>query len=175
MTPEEGYARGIDPNVFSDIKDHLPYLRALAHGTVVEIGVRGGDGSTSALLLGVAGNGGHLYSIDINPACGTDIFPPRNPHWTFIQGHSRSDAERILETLPDSFDVLFIDGSHDYISVLSDLMTYGPRVKPCGVILLHDTDLEGSGVRDAISDYCEETGWTATFRTGSYGLGVLRA
>ena len=42
--------------------------------------------------------------------------------------------------------------------------------------MLHDTD-DGStypGVRNAIATYCMETGRSAEFYEGSYGLGVIR-
>ena len=172
MTPEEVYAHETDPNVVCDIKGHLPFLRAEAHGVIVEIGVRGGA-STSALLLGIREQGGYLYSIDINAACGTDIFDP-NPQWTFIHGHSKDNKDRILRGLPLYYDVLFIDADHSYEAVISDLETYGPRVRKGGVILLHDTELEGAGVRQAISDYCLFYPIVPEFHTGDYGLGVLR-
>jgi predicted O-methyltransferase YrrM len=170
-TPEAIYARE-STNRLSDIFEHLPALRAEAHGNVLEIGVRGGA-STSALILGVRERGGHVYSVDITAACGTDVFLD-DPQWTFLHGHSEYDAARILSKVPISLDVLFIDADHSYRAVQSDLAKYGPRVRKGGVILLHDTELEGAGVRRALVEYAEKLGSVPELRPGCYGLGVLR-
>jgi predicted O-methyltransferase YrrM len=174
-TPEVIYEQQIDPAACSDIGQHLPRLRREAHGDVVEIGTRGGA-STSALILGVRENGGHVYSIDINEACGTDVFDPAAvPEWTFICGHSVRDRDRIFAKLPEWIDVLFIDGEHDYNSVHGDLKTYGPLVRRGGIILFHDVELEGSGVLRTMEEYVGENFLRMTIDHGCYGLGCIRA
>ena len=81
-------------------------------------------------------------------------------------------------------DLLFIDTSHQYRHTLDELTVYGPRVKPGGVILLHDTDLEvapGSvsdedknfPVRRAVVEWCDKVGLVPSFREGWHGLGVI--
>jgi len=165
------YTRMIDPESACDIGMHLPRLRELAHGDVFEIGVRGGA-STAALILGIMQHRGHLYSVDINPHCGTEVFEPMHS-WTFICGHSTNDAARILTQIPPVLDVLFIDGEHDYPQVCKELVIYGSLVKKGGVILLHDTELQGAGVRQAVTEYAKAVGAKLELISGCYGLGCL--
>src|SRR5262249_18136574 len=139
---------------------------------VLEIGVRVGI-STAALLLGAEENGGHVYSVDADPGCGSVY--EGHPLWTFIHGHSRDDAERILRELPQ-LDLLFIDGDHGREMVLNDLDAYGTRVRREGLILLHDTDLFApgqDGVRPAIQEFTQRHGYVARFFPGSFGLGIV--
>lgn len=129
MTPSEIYNQRLqDP--LSDMRDYLPYLRSIAHGTVFEVGVRDGV-STSAFLLGLDDKAeGRLYSVDINPKCG-GLF--NNKRWHFI------NADSYLVGLPDfQIDVLLIDGAHDFEHAFSDLHKFSRRVKPGGLILMHD-------------------------------------
>lgn len=166
----------------SDIVDHLPYLHARAAQDglrAVELGVRSGE-STAAFLAAVEAHDGYLWSVDVDrPDVPADFYGSR---WTFIQGDDMGPG--ILEQLPEQFDLLFIDTSHRYQHTLDELWRYGPRVKPGGVILLHDTDLEvapGSAadedkeypVRRAVVDWCKTTGFSPTFREGCNGLGVI--
>lgn len=150
----------------SDIHAHLPFLRDSAWGNVLEIGVRQGA-STSALLVGIEERGGHLWSVDIKDC---PCFPD-HPLWTFIQADSVKAAKQIKAMIPDSLDVLFIDGDHSHEAVLSDLTNYGDRAK---LILLHDADNpEHLGVRAAIEDYCGINERPYYIRHGSFGLGVV--
>lgn len=152
---------------WSDIKEHLSFLKDVAKGSVVEIGVRTGV-STSALLYGVEQHGGHLYSIDMNNC---PVFDGHD-QWTFIQKDSIKDKDEILQLLPQEYNVLFVDGSHSYESCLSDLQTYGERAS---MILVHDVDCPDTfpGVKQALDDYSKSCRLSYTIRNGSYGLGVI--
>ena len=72
-----------------------------------------------------------------------------------------------------SIDLLHIDGLHTYDAVKKDFITWFPKVKPGGIILMHDiaARLEGFGVRK----FWEElVGQYSTFAfSHGYGLGVL--
>lgn len=170
----------------SDIRDHLEELRFHATGwqfpRVLELGTRGGN-STSAFLAAVE-KSGWVWSIDINP--------PQVPEWwhglscwRFLQADDMS--EQALAWAPPVVEVLFIDTSHEYAHTLSELRAYGPRVRPGGVILLHDTEYGCSGawhlkdidprvseVGRALDAYSRETGLSWVNRPGSYGLGVMK-
>lgn len=100
-------------NLPCDLSAHLPLLRYLARGQVLEIRVRAGI--STAALLGVQENGGHVYSIDADPSCG-GVYEGHQL-WTF-HGHSRDDAQRILGLLP-RLGLLFIDGDHGWEMVRS--------------------------------------------------------
>lgn len=155
---------------WTDIQTHLPMLREFARGNVFEIGTRGGV-STAALLMGVKDHGGHVWSLDINDCAGLYA---GDPNWTFLRGHSVEDSAKILGQLPRPLQVLFIDSEHSYQITSHELHIYGPLVAPGdGVILCHDTDLAGAGVRQALVEYGGEIGRMPTFASGDNGLGVL--
>lgn len=140
-----------------DTRDHLETFRRMAKGNVLEIGVNTGI-STSALLLGIEENGGHLTSIDIRPECGKTW--EGHPNWTFIAGDS-------MHCIPDKeWDLVFIDGNHDYGYVKSDML----HVRKIG--LMHDICAIGSfpGVRQAFDEW---PGRKEIISELSYGLGAI--
>src|SRR5580765_6052268 len=141
-TPQAIYNHSIRPEHNCDIGQHLPTLRKLAIGNIVEIGVRGGS-STAAFILGLRdctcgheqglhSNGycymynvgcqcqefkakaGHLWSLDVNPLCGTEVFEPGMPEWTFLHANSTLDWDRVRRVIPTEIDILFLDGEHNY-------------------------------------------------------------
>lgn len=153
---------------FCDSLEHLRLLVDMAEGNVVEIGTDIGN-TTSALLTGVQYKGGYVYSIDINPTCAR-VFEG-NPHWKFILGNSYKDADRILPQLPAQFDMLCVDGSHTYEACTADMNIYGARVKPGGLIVIHDVDHpDFPGVRQAFEEYPVGR---KLVNAGSWGLGII--
>ncbi len=169
-------------SAWNDLGRHLPWLYETAVSytspVIIELGVREGV-STSAFLRAVDQVGGHVYSCDISH--------PKVPMWWADTGlwtlHIGDDmTPEMLDALPDSADVLFIDTSHFEDHTLAELRAYVPRVRPAGLVLLHDTELEcpsGYGgrtypVRHAIETYCAETGLMWENRGGDSGLGIIR-
>lgn len=122
----------------SDINEHLPVMADLVKQLdaqhVIELGTRSGV-STVAWLHALAATGGRLTSVDI------DTMPPIGewPHWTFVQADD-TNPELIASLEPA--DIVFIDTSHRFQHTLDELNLYLPLVKPGGVIVLHDTELE---------------------------------
>jgi len=158
----------------SDIAEHLAWITAHARGKVMEIGVREGR-STAAILMGLARNGGHLWSIDKENY--GDLYC--DSHWTFIQANSLTESERILDATNMKsnhlwIDLLLIDGDHTYAGCLSDLTNFGRYAK---IIAIHDTNSEWLGVWQAVTEYFRSpfsgTFRRAEFRNKSNGLGVL--
>ena len=152
----------------SDIQSHLPRLRQEARGTVLELGVRGGN-STAALLAGVEERGGTLWSVDVDPASAS-IFAG-HPQWRFVRADSRDVAALESRGLPRELDVLFVDTLHTYEQVRDELRAWGDRVRPGGVLLFHDTD-SYSEIRRAIARWCRSRRVAYEFLAGSNGLGV---
>lgn len=166
MTPRETFDYYLKN--WSDIQAHLWTLRLAARGHCMEIGVRSGV-STAALLTGLEDHGGDLISIDV--ADHTAPFQ-HHPQWDFYRMNSVTDADEIKRLLPDRLDLLFVDGDHEFTSVLADLRNYGTRAKR---ILLHDTEaLDFPGVLHAVREFAQETGRGVLFYSGSYGLADIR-
>jgi hypothetical protein len=134
---------------WSDVREHLPRLRAAARGNVLEIGTRAGI-STAALLLGVEENGGHVWSVDIDDC--SQVFAG-HPQWTFIHSDSRQIKSNAFgnDGMP-AFDLLFVDGDHSLEGCLNDLIDYGSNSK---IIMVHDTDCPDTfpGVRQAVEKF----------------------
>lgn len=158
---------------YNDIRDQMPVLYAWARraAKVIELGVRTGN-STSAFLAALEGRG-ELWSVDVNPPLVPDYWLDL-PNWHFLQADDIS--AQALDFCPDRVDVLFIDTSHYYEHTMAELKMYVPKVRPGGVVLLHDTvpyptDL-GVGWPDVSAalnasglDWYDHPGWP--------GLGVI--
>lgn len=163
----------------TDIRAQLPVLYAWAQqpgARIIELGVRGGN-SAAAFLAGIergrAGRqvSGELWSVDIDkpdtPAEWNSL-----PFWHLMVADDTSpDA---VAWCPDDADVLFIDTSHYYDHTRAELRLYVPKVRPGGVVLLHDTDpAEWPDVSRALNDYCPGQGLDWYDHPGWHGLGVI--
>jgi hypothetical protein len=151
---------------WSDIQGHLPKLFEAAHGNCLEIGTRTGL-STSALLAGIEEMGGHLWSVDINDC---PVFVG-HPNWTFVHADSIKDVDFLKNILPESLDVLFVDGDHTYEGALADLNNFGPMAK---LIFVHDTQApDYPGVRKAVDEYCIKADRKVIYHEGSFGMAEI--
>jgi len=177
----EGYAEGMkllrtlarpasERRDYPNIHEHLPRLEALSGGNVLELGSRDGA-STAALLEGVEKRGGFVWSVDNDPAWKSAW--EGHPQWKFI-GADSTDVKALKEGgVPDELDLLFIDTEHVYAQVKKEIETWGPKVKPGGVILLHDIH-EFPEVRRAAEEYAAGHNLSAEFVDNCNGLGILR-
>lgn len=151
-----------------DTWEHLPFLHSIAKGNVLEIGVHCGV-STTAFLAGLEEHGGHLWSVDVHPACRYVHYD--HPLWTFSCIWSGD-----IPTPQLPLDVLFVDGDHSEGAVLKDLEIWGEMVRKGGLILLHDAETASfPGVRSAINGYCGFNNLKHELRKGSNGLEVIWA
>ncbi len=82
---------------------------------ILEIGVGSYGVSTKIFLAVCKKTGGHLWSVDINPDCGK-LFT--DPNWTFICSPSQQ-----IDCF-DIFDVVLIDGDHNFDMVYTDLKKF---------------------------------------------------
>ncbi len=89
----------------------------------------------------------------------------------------------MLDQLPEDVDVVFIDTVHTYTHTLAELMAYSERVRPGGVIVCHDTELDHAPtdpgppefpVATAIQEWVQVSGWHVEWHAGCYGLAVIR-
>jgi predicted O-methyltransferase YrrM len=112
---------------------------------VVEIGVFEGVG-THLLATSVA-KGGHLYAIDpfLTGRLGVNWskliarseIRKASSHGTvdLVRAFSWEAAKRLVGT----FDLIFIDGDHSLEGIKQDWADWSDRVKPDGIVALHDT------------------------------------
>jgi predicted O-methyltransferase YrrM len=176
----EAYERGC--KIPSDINEHLhtfvTICRRLCAQDVIELGTRGGV-STVGWLFGLSDTRGRLWSVDLNSPPPTPDWVPDT--WTFIQGDDL-DPE-VVKQLPDVVDVVFIDSSHMYDHTLAELHVYSTKVRPGGMIVLHDTNVVRPNgwtrgqpnfpVRAAVEEFCAEEGYEPHFLPNNNGLGII--
>ena len=172
---------------WSDIREYLPLLHATAASyrkcRVLELGTRTGL-STLAFLAAAEKTGGHVWSVDADPADEDPqgMGPWRDCLlWTFTRGDDLHPSVRAAQ--PPRVDVLFVDTSHTYEHTLAELDAYMPRMAPGGVALFHDThllfrDLDRTTavppVGQALDDWCAANGMKWADLPGSYGMGVIK-
>jgi predicted O-methyltransferase YrrM len=157
-----------------DMREQLPVLYAWARHpgiTVIELGVRAGN-STCALLAGMEHGGGRLWSVDIAPPQVSDVIAGC-PWWNFLQADDLGTKAR--EFCPAAADLLFIDTSHNYLDTVAELTAYAPRVRPGGVVLVHDTHnpADWPDVPRALDDWCSGSGLDWYGHQAWPGLGVI--
>jgi predicted O-methyltransferase YrrM len=138
---------------------------------ILEIGSFLG-GSTTAIGHGILSRGCELYCLDCWHDYRTQGFidsglVPKNASDFEIMSRFLSttsflgDQIRILKgrsnqfasLLPDQFfDVVFVDGAHDYESVIFDMALALRVIKPSGLICGHDYHMDGPGVVQAVDE-----------------------
>lgn len=164
----------------SDIYLHLPRFVALVEELnaqhVIELGSRSGV-STVAWLYGLAKTGGHLTSVDLDPAPQIGTWS----HWRHLQG---SDVSPEIAGQLKPADIVFIDTSHLYEHTRWELSLYQWLVKPGGVIVCHDTELARPEdappghplfpVKRAVTEFCEANGFEWTNHPDCWGLAVIK-
>lgn len=134
---------------------------------VVEIGSRRGN-FAAGLLERFSES--HVFSID--PWAGrmgrndlmfwtkrleNDVFERAFP----LKGSSREWA-RAFPLIPD---MVFIEATHDFKSVMFDLLTWIPRIRPEGVIVGQDYNQDG--VKLAVDEYSQKRGMN--FKSEAFG------
>lgn len=182
MSAQSEYERRL--TIWTDSQAHLEFMHDAVLGyqkpVVIELGVAHGN-TTSALLAACEEADGMLWSCDIQvPHVPVDWY--ESEHWNLYVGDDLSQG--VLDHMPESCDVLFIDSDHGYDHVYATLRHYVPRVREGGVVFCHDTQWAPQGDTDlgtpggmvalAIARYCGENDLEWTNRTGSYGLGVIK-
>ena len=68
-------------------------------------------------------------------------------------------SEIVAYNIHDEFDLVFVDGNHDYEPVKADIDAWGPLIKEGGILCGHDWDEKGAswpGVHKAV---VEKLGW----------------
>lgn len=141
LTDAQQHLRVVEAE-WCDMQAHLQVLRRAVLTTkaerVAELGVRRGA-STTALLAGLEVTGGRLWSCDLVQHQLAEL--RGHPLWSFHEGDSTSADTFARCHRP--LDVLFIDSSHQHEQTTRELATYGGLVRPGGLVILHDADVDG--------------------------------
>lgn len=171
-----------------EMHPYMPFLRQNARGNILEIGVRDGV-STAAFLCGLEKNGGHLFSVDINPECGK-VFEG-HPQWTFVCADSRNTAKVYVDIHSQTWEgveILLIDGNHSREIVRNDITMYAATLKKSGgFLLVHDIyGTPGGATPEQIADnwpteavgeefyaFARKMGWPTLELPGPFGMGVM--
>ncbi len=85
---------------------------------------------------------------------------------TLIQG----DSTVVHKDITELYDAVFIDGNHSYEYVKKDLENYWSKVKPGGIIALHDANFEGE--RYGTPRVLRESGLDWNFISHSKEVGI---
>jgi methyltransferase family protein len=117
-----------------------------------------------------------VTSIDVNPLCASNF--PDSEKWRFVLGDSQLQ-ETFDKVCNYQYDVLYVDGGHEYHQTLHDIRRYSKLVRMGGLILVHDVLATDNfpGVWRAFSEFrWYTTGGRVSCKyvlPGSFGLGVI--
>ena len=167
----EGWLTDGQAAVLREAAEHCP-----ERGTIVEIGSF--RGRSTIVLAAAAPISASIVAID--PHAGNDRGPREidgyeaaadDDHQIFHANlraagvdnrvrHVRAFSGEAHDLVDGAIDVLYIDGAHRYRPARTDISSWGRRVGPGGVLLIHDS-FSSVGVTLAI---VRELVWGTTFR-----------
>ncbi|WP_417525609.1 class I SAM-dependent methyltransferase [Marinovum sp.] len=133
-------------------------------GVMAEIGVDRGDFSLE-ILTRCKPERLHLFDIDIsrlvNPKVRAELAAENSRLKTHV-----GDSSANISKLPDGyFDMVYVDGDHEYEGVLRDIEAVLPKMKPGGVIIFNDytvwsaSSMYHCGVARAVNEFCLKHPW----------------
>lgn len=114
--------------------------RAIAPIRAVETGVAHGVSSASLLAAMQAGGRGRLISLELiknDPRIGQVVPPALREFWSIRYGDSLALLPTLLDDL-GPIDQFVHDSDHHYAHVRKELELVWPRLRPGGVICVHD-------------------------------------
>lgn len=145
-----------------------------AGGRIVEIGSFQGK-STVCLGLGAKQSGAWMCAIDPHEDCQineTTHYGMEN-HAALLKNlvdFEVADIVRVvalysmavIDSWSDDVDLVWIDGSHEYYSVMMDLVGWAQYVSSTGKIVLHDSTGHFPGVSRAMTEFLINGNWQIT-------------
>ena len=135
-----------DIGIANDISEVMPFLMEQASkvGTIVELGVQYGNGSTKALTWGLRKSSAEnklMVSVDLEKNF-TDYRIPTDSWWHFIQGSS-IDSSTLLSvgTLLNGqkIGLIFFDTDHNPDQIIAELNAWIPYCDENTIYIFHDT------------------------------------
>lgn len=142
---------------------------------ILELGILHGN-STRAFAIACSETGGHLTSVDIEPACIDEVYQKIKDDGTLdFVTFKTADSIDFLYHQPDGYwDCIFIDTSHLLLQTIGEIFLAAQKVKQNGgYLLLHDTNQEG--VDRALKLFLQYNSKCVTFQNHytNAGLGVI--
>lgn len=121
------------PDTESWVSDLIVALaRSIECRRVLEVGCW--TGMTTEKLLEALPSDGEFYGLDLSlhPDIPTEV--AHDPRFHFIGGDSKTSIEQV----PDGLDLAFVDGSHEFPTVLCDYGAAYKRLRVGGILCGHD-------------------------------------
>ena len=145
--------------------------RLLSATRIVEVGVY--RGATSRFLARALADcrGGTLHQVDLCPEALATARATvgQLPRVQLISHRGLSTAPKVLAAVPEGCDLVYLDADHSEHGVESELRCWLPKVRPGGLISIHDT-INVPGVCRAVHRYADSHR-TLTMATGR-GSGI---
>ncbi len=147
------------------LPNRLMLLDKVAQGGVMaEVGVDRGDFSLQ-ILTRCKPDKLHLFDIDMSRLVNPEVRAELASEGSRLKTHV-GDSSTNLRKLPDAyFDMVYIDGDHDYRGVVRDIEAVLPKVKPTGILIFNDytvwspTSMYHCGVARAVNELCIAHPW----------------
>lgn len=133
----EGYMTKAQRKQFSDMLLYHPHIT-----TILEIGLNGGHSAENFFTH--TPNLKKFVSFDINlhpyTQIAVDYLTKKYvDRFTFISGDSRTEVPRYAQEFPnETFDLIYIDGNHDYEYIFSDIQNCKALAHPNTLLWIDD-------------------------------------
>jgi predicted O-methyltransferase YrrM len=147
------------------LSSRLTLLDRLPKNSVIaEIGTSNGDFSVT-LLEQCAPQMLHMFGVEADRLTNPRVRSELSAETPCIKPHP-GDASSSLAKFPDAFfDLIYINGDHDYAAVHRDIAMAAPKLKPTGGLVLHAyttwsaVSMYHCGVARAVHEFCLENPW----------------
>lgn len=161
-----------------ELRELVSFVKERGPKKILEIGSY--YGGTLRQWFGIVRAGGHVVSVDLPPGDFGAMWAswaPAGVAFDLVTADSRlpSTLQTVKSLGMMDVDFLFIDGDHAYETARSDFDTYGPLVRPGGVIAFHD--IIGTGVEHLWHEIQVAGYWTRELKCAVHqtdmGIGIV--
>lgn len=138
--PEAGQQRVIESSEPEVARTLFVLARLLAAARVVEVGVFRGY-TSQFLAAAVAPHGGELHLVDLSEAALAEAAgrAGKYPGCRVARHRGLSTDAGVLAAVPNECDLVFLDADHSEAGVVAELGAWLPKVRPGGVLAVHDS------------------------------------
>lgn len=154
----EGRTGNLPPATYLYAMSLWLFSETAAAANILEIGIGPESVSGCTFLHSLARRkGGRLTSIDIERSRPLtqykELANTLQVAWDQVYGNSLA-----VDIPVGPYDLVYIDGDHDYAHALGDLQRFGKEARPGGYILVDDFESKND-VGKACDQFQAETGW----------------